>query len=70
MPPVIKCRESAAQPPMGASSRPLLLSGLSSKTLASVTPGNARSLRFFLRHGFVPLGSEQLWKPSRLRPVV
>ena len=33
--------------------------------LASVTPGNARSLRFFLRHGFVPVGSEQLWKPSR-----
>lgn len=38
--------------------------------VASVTPGNARSLRFFLRHGFVPLGSEQLWKPSRLRPGV
>ncbi len=38
--------------------------------VASVTPGNARSLRFFLRHGFVPLGSEQLWKPSRLRPAV
>ncbi|MGD8199977.1 N-acetyltransferase [Ornithinimicrobium sp. W1679] len=38
--------------------------------VASVTPGNARSLRFFLRHGFVPLGSEQLWKPSRRRPVL
>lgn len=33
--------------------------------LASVTPGNARSLRFFLRHGFVPVASEQLWKPRR-----
>ncbi|HSP59564.1 MAG TPA: N-acetyltransferase [Ornithinimicrobium sp.] len=37
--------------------------------VASVTPGNARSLRFFLRHGFVPLGSEQLWKPQRRRPA-
>ncbi len=35
--------------------------------LASVTPGNARSLRFFLRHGFVPVASEQLWKPRRVR---
>ncbi|OLT41043.1 hypothetical protein BJF86_04365 [Serinicoccus sp. CNJ-927] len=34
--------------------------------LASVTPGNARSLRFFLRRGFVPVASEQLWKPRRL----
>lgn len=33
--------------------------------LASVTPGNARSLRFFLRRGFVPVGSEQLWRPER-----
>ncbi|KUG51590.1 hypothetical protein AVL62_09740 [Serinicoccus chungangensis] len=33
--------------------------------LASVTPGNARSLRFFLRRGFVPVASEQLWKPRR-----
>lgn len=33
--------------------------------VASVTPGNARSLRFFLAHGFVPVGSEQLWKPRR-----
>lgn len=37
--------------------------------VASVTPGNARSLRFFLRHGFVPVGSEQLWKPLRRRSV-
>ncbi|AXH94872.1 N-acetyltransferase [Ornithinimicrobium avium] len=33
--------------------------------VASVTPGNARSLRFFLRHGFVPVGSVQQWKPHR-----
>lgn len=33
--------------------------------LASVTPGNARSLRFFLRHGFVPVGSVQQWRPER-----
>lgn len=33
--------------------------------LASVTPGNSRSLRFFLRHGFVPLGSVQQWRPAR-----
>jgi hypothetical protein len=33
--------------------------------LASVTPGNARSLRFFLRHGFVPVASVQLWQPRR-----
>lgn len=33
--------------------------------LASVTPGNARSLRFFLRRGFLPVASEQLWKPRR-----
>ena len=33
--------------------------------LASVTPGNARSLRFFLSQGFVPIGSEQLWQPQR-----
>ncbi|NLG23092.1 MAG: N-acetyltransferase [Actinomycetales bacterium] len=32
--------------------------------LASVTPGNARSLRFFLRHGFVPVGSVQQWRPT------
>lgn len=33
--------------------------------LASVSPGNARSLRFFLRHGFRPVGSVQLWHPQR-----
>lgn len=33
--------------------------------VASVTPGNARSLRFFLRHGLVPVGSVQQWKPER-----
>ncbi|RIK16062.1 MAG: hypothetical protein DCC50_06215 [Acidobacteria bacterium] len=33
--------------------------------VASVTPGNARSLRFFLRHGFVPVGSVQQWTPRR-----
>ena len=33
--------------------------------VASVTPGNARSLRFFLRRGFVPLGSVQQWRPGR-----
>ncbi|QFG68975.1 N-acetyltransferase [Ornithinimicrobium pratense] len=37
--------------------------------LASVTPGNARSLRFFLRRGFVPVGSVQQWRPRRVRPV-
>ena len=33
--------------------------------VASVTPGNARSLRFFLRRGFVPVGSVQQWRPRR-----
>ncbi|WP_109474749.1 N-acetyltransferase [Ornithinimicrobium cavernae] len=33
--------------------------------LASVSPGNARSLRFFLRHGFRPIGSVQQWHPDR-----
>lgn len=33
--------------------------------LASVSPGNARSLRFFLRHGFTPIGSVQQWHPLR-----
>lgn len=37
--------------------------------LASVTPGNARSLRFFLRHGFVPVGSVQQWRPRRQQPA-
>ena len=33
--------------------------------LAAVSPGNARSLRFFLRQGFTPVGSVQLWHPER-----
>jgi hypothetical protein len=33
--------------------------------VASVTPGNARSLRFFLRRGFRPVGSVQQWRPLR-----
>lgn len=33
--------------------------------LASVTPGNARSLRFFLRCGLTPVGSVQQWRPRR-----
>ncbi len=33
--------------------------------VASVTPGNARSLRFFLRRGFAPVGSVQQWRPRR-----
>lgn len=33
--------------------------------LASVTPGNARSLRFFLGRGFEPVGSVQQWQPRR-----
>lgn len=33
--------------------------------LASVTPGNARSLRFFLGRGFLPVASVQLWQPRR-----
>lgn len=37
--------------------------------LASVTPGNARSLRFFLRQGFLPIGSVQQWHPDRHRPT-
>lgn len=37
--------------------------------LASVSPGNARSLRLFLRHGFTPIGSVQLWSPDRRRPA-
>lgn len=36
--------------------------------VASVTPGNARSLRFFLRRGFVPVGSVQQWRPRRDAP--
>lgn len=33
--------------------------------LAAVAPGNARSLRLFLRSGFVPVGSVQLFRPER-----
>jgi hypothetical protein len=33
--------------------------------LACVSPGNARSLRCFLRAGFVPLGAEVLLHPAR-----
>lgn len=36
-----------------------------SVVLASVSPGNARSLRLFLRAGFTPIGSVQLWNPER-----
>ncbi len=34
--------------------------------VASVPPGNARSLRLFLRAGFLPVGSVQLFRPERL----
>lgn len=37
--------------------------------LASVTPGNARSMRFFLRRGFVPIGSVQQWRTASGRIV-
>lgn len=47
----------------------LALVPLDEVVLASVTPGNARSLRFFLRRGFVPVGSVQQWRPRRRRPV-
>lgn len=40
-----------------------------SLVLASVSPGNARSLRYFLRHGFTPVGSVQLWRPDRAVPA-
>ena len=33
--------------------------------VAAVAPGNARSLRLFLRAGFVPVGSVQLFRPER-----
>jgi GNAT superfamily N-acetyltransferase len=36
-----------------------------SPVFASVSPGNARSLRMFLRHGFVPLASEVTIRPGR-----
>jgi hypothetical protein len=32
---------------------------------AAVSPGNARSLRMFLRHGFVPIASEVTIRPGR-----
>lgn len=32
---------------------------------AAVSPGNARSLRMFLRHGFTPIGSETVILPVR-----
>lgn len=32
---------------------------------AAVSPGNARSLRMFLRHGFTPIGSEVVIRPRR-----
>lgn len=32
---------------------------------AAVSPGNARSLRMFLRHGFTPVGSEVQIRPRR-----
>jgi GNAT superfamily N-acetyltransferase len=32
---------------------------------AAVSPGNARSLRMFLRHGFVPIASEVIIRPRR-----
>jgi hypothetical protein len=34
---------------------------------AAVSPGNARSLRAFLACGFVPIGSEVIVRPQRLR---
>ncbi len=33
--------------------------------VAAVAPGNARSLRLFLRGGFLPVGSVQLFRPER-----
>jgi GNAT superfamily N-acetyltransferase len=33
---------------------------------AAVSPGNARSLRMFLRHGFVPIASEVTIRPRRV----
>lgn len=36
-----------------------------SPIFAAVAPGNARSLRLFLRHGFVPLASEIQIRPRR-----
>jgi hypothetical protein len=36
-----------------------------SPVFAAVSPGNARSLRLFLRHSFVPIGSEIQIRPRR-----
>jgi hypothetical protein len=36
-----------------------------SPVFAAVAPGNARSLRLFLRHGFIPVGSEIQIRPRR-----
>jgi hypothetical protein len=36
-----------------------------SPVFAAVAPGNARSLRMFLRHGFTPVGSEIQIRPRR-----
>jgi hypothetical protein len=36
-----------------------------SPVFAAVSPGNARSLRLFLRHGFTPVGSEIQIRPRR-----
>ncbi|MFC3688648.1 N-acetyltransferase [Aquipuribacter hungaricus] len=38
-----------------------------SPVLAAVAPGNARSLRSFLRAGFRPVGSVQVYRPARRR---
>lgn len=38
--------------------------------VACVSPGNARSLRLFLRTGFTPVGSVQLWQPERATETV
>ncbi len=40
--------------------------GPDAPVLAAVAPGNARSVRLFLRAGFVPVGSVQLFRPERL----
>ncbi|HRW17565.1 MAG TPA: N-acetyltransferase [Dermatophilaceae bacterium] len=56
------------------SGRQLLLSALQwcedhldreAPLVAAVAPGNARSMRLFLRTGFVPVGSVQLFRPER-----
>jgi RimJ/RimL family protein N-acetyltransferase len=43
------------------------LAGIAAGTpvFAAVAPGNARSLRAFLRCGFRPIGSEVLIRPAR-----